>query len=182
MGDMHAVELLLDKNADIGARSHDLLSPLGFAALYGHEPVARTLLEHGAARMMTQPEKMGALYDAFFGGHHAVFGLLMGNNFDGTLHTTASPVHNVVASRDTTALKYLLSVEPDINVKGFGGQTPLHIAVAQNDLSSAELLLDHGADITVTNSMGLTPLSMARRNHDMLEKLISKCPGQINAP
>lgn len=30
--------------------------------------------------------------------------------------------------------------------------------------------------------MGLTPLSMARRNHDMLEKLINKCPGQINAP
>jgi ankyrin repeat protein len=59
---------------------------------------------------------------------------------------------------------------------------PLHIAVAQNDLSSAELLLDHGADITVTNSMGLTPLSMARGNHDMLEKLINKCPGQINAP
>jgi ankyrin repeat protein len=40
MGDTHAVELLLDKNMDIAARSHDLLSPLGFAALYGHEPVA----------------------------------------------------------------------------------------------------------------------------------------------
>jgi ankyrin repeat protein/nucleoside phosphorylase len=182
MGHTHVVELLLDRNADIAARSYDLFSPLGFAAQYGHEPVARVLLERGAARKMTQPEKMRALYDAFFGGHQAVFRLLVENNFDGTRHNPPSPVHTVVASRDTTALKRLLSGEVDINVKGLGGQTPLHIAVAQNDLSSAELLLDHGADVTVTNSMGFTPLSLARRNYEMLQKLIDKRPEQINAP
>ena len=156
MGHAHVVKLLLDKGADIAARSHDLLSPLGSAAMYGHEPVARMLLEHDADGKMTQPEKMRVLYDALFGDHQALCRLLLEKNFDGTLDNTTLPVHTMVASRDTTALKHLLSGEVNINVKGQFGLAPLHIAVAQNDLSCAEMLLDHGTDVTVTNSAGVT--------------------------
>ena len=114
MGHAHVVRLLLDKKADIAARNYDLLSPLGSAATYGHEPVVRMLLEHDADGKMTQPEKMRTLYEA---GNQAVCRLLLEKNFDGTLDNTASPIHTVVASRDTTALKHLLNGEVDINVK-----------------------------------------------------------------
>ena len=112
MGHGHAVKLLLDNNADIAVRSHDLLTPLGFAALSGREQVVRILLERGAARAMTQPEKMKSLYDV---PNQAVVRLLMENNFDGTLHNSTSRIYTVVASGDTIALKHLLTNEVDIN-------------------------------------------------------------------
>ena len=67
-------------------------------------------------------------------------------------------------SRDTRAVRALLSQRVDVNGRAEDGATALLWAAHWNDLEVAELLIRAGADVNAANDLRITPLSLACTN------------------
>ncbi len=70
-------------------------------------------------------------------------------------------------SRDTAAIRALLSKGADANAVGAYGTPALHWVVRVEDRATAGLLLDAGADPNVKSPQGVAPLHLAIANRDL---------------
>jgi hypothetical protein len=68
-GDVDETLRLLPRIDDVNARNRHGMTALMKAAFYGHEPLVRTLLEHGADPNLTRNDRFTALALAAFFGH-----------------------------------------------------------------------------------------------------------------
>jgi ankyrin repeat protein len=113
------------------------LSPDGFPALalacfFGHEEIARYLLDQGA-----DP------------------------NVSATNSFRVRPIHAATARRSEAIVRLLLERGADPNARQQNGYTPLHSAAQNGDGPIIALLLQHGADPTLSDDSGRTPADLA---------------------
>src|SRR5262245_45246836 len=73
----------------------------------------------------------------------------------------AAEIADAARSRNTEALRALVSKRVDVNAAQADGTTALHWAAHWNDLESVSLLLKAGANAKVVNRYGASPLSEA---------------------
>jgi uncharacterized protein len=126
------------------ARSGDGFTPLHFAAFFGHESVARVLLEH-----------------------HADAGVVADNPMK------VMPLHSAAAGRNLAIVRALLEHGAPVNAKQQQGWTALHEAAQQGDQPMVDLLLKYGANPNAKNDDGVTAdqLAQEKGHADLAERL-----------
>jgi uncharacterized protein len=126
------------------ARSGDGFTALHFAAFFGHENVARVLLEH-----------------------HADAGAAADNPMK------VMPLHSAAAGRNLAIVRALLEHGAPVNAKQQQGWTALHAAAQHGDQAMVELLLKYGANPNAKNDDGLTAdqLAQEKGHADLAERL-----------
>ncbi|KAF4451363.1 ankyrin repeat domain-containing protein [Fusarium austroafricanum] len=133
LGRAHMVKSLLDKGADVNARSFHGLTPLIFAIEAENLEIARLLIGKGADVNSQSDEKTN----------------------------TRSAIHVAAQMESPDIILTLLLNGADPKLRTTAGNTPLHLAVESGCASAAALLLFHGASPTVTNEMGASPRTLA---------------------
>lgn len=84
-------------------------------------------------------------------------------------------LHAACVSGDIADVKFLLSLNADINSKGDMGYTPLHYAVEQDHIDVVRILLKSGADIFIKNADGELPYDLALiLGHQKISKLLEE--------
>ena len=138
----HGVE---SEPARVNSFAEDGYPALALAVFFGHEAMARYLLEQGA-----------------------------GVNAAARNPRRATALHAAVARRNARLVGELLAWSADPNATQAGGFTPLDGAAFHGDAEMVELLLAHGADPLKKNEQGKTAADLAReRGHDQLAARLS---------
>lgn len=139
-GNPDAVELLLDRGAEVDARQVREYTPLMFAAAEGHADVIRTLIARGAdpgatTLASTEPERRPA------GGMTALLFAARQGHGD--------------------AARALIEGGADIDQTSADNMSPLLIAVINGHYELASMLLGEGADPSLADDYGRGPLYAA---------------------
>jgi ankyrin repeat protein len=143
-GDRGAVQLLLDRGADVNATDKGGTA-LAAAAYGGHLEVVLLLLERGADVNRRVP---GSRLD-----------------WDGlSLAAALDPAHtrdkSTMAARREVA-ELLIARGADVNATTYGDGTLLHRAAFEGDLPGVNFLISHGAVLSARDGSGSTPLHRA---------------------
>ncbi len=152
-GKIHKLKALLDKGADINARSnnHDYgyNTPLVNAVENGDIKIVDFLIKHGAD-INAEGNVLNALGCASWNGHKEI-------------------------------VELLIKKGADVNFKNFGGFTPLHDA-ARSEVEITEVLLKHGADPNIKSTNKSTALILAAEEGNLpVVKLLVENGADINA-
>ncbi len=157
-GHRNVAEYLLNRGADIEARTEGGLTPLHTAAWEGHRDVADCLLSHGANIEALLDEGTPLDCAAAF-GHEEVARLLLAKGAKAGIHaaSTLGMVNQVqeLLAQDPTLVGAL---EPRRRRRL---RTPLHMAAGAGQVPVAKTLVAHGADVNGAIYLGETPLHMA---------------------
>jgi uncharacterized protein len=116
----------------LNAFSPDGFQALGLAAFFGHEAVARFLLDRGAE-----------VNTASRNGQQVM------------------PLHSAVASQQLEIARWLIERGADVNARQADDFTPLQGAANNGQMAMVELLLAHGADKTARSTNGKTAADIA---------------------
>jgi ankyrin repeat protein len=155
-GDLDTIRFLIERGADVKARTRS-----GYTALYGaavwpeSAPIVALLLEHGA-NPNEQVETSGSASDLF----------------------TAAMAAAVRGDADSVEL--LLASGADANAQGGDfARTALLGAATSGSRQTVRLLLAKGANVNARDGLGNTPLRWARRRADTeVAKLLEEAGGQ----
>lgn len=129
------VKNLLDKGADVNARSFRKLTPLIFATEARNLEIVKLLVEKGADANLQTDQKT----------------------------TERSALHVAATIESPDFVLTLLVNGADPKLVNTTGNTPLHLAVRSGCASAAALLLFHGASPTVKNENGKSPLDLVEK-------------------
>ena len=119
-GYIEDVKQAIAEGADVNAKDgyrpvHKLgLTPLNFAAMFGHTEIAELLIDKGADAN-AKDEKFGL-----------------------------TPLHNAAESGRKEIAELLISKGADVNAKDTGGETPLDRAIKSKQTETVDLLRKHG--------------------------------------
>jgi uncharacterized protein len=113
--------------------SKDGFTALHLAAFFGHEDVAKFLVEQGSDVNAISTNAM-----------------------------RVTPLHSAVAHNHLEISKLLVSGGADVNAKQEGLFTPLHGAAQNGNLEISEMLVSKGADINARTNDGKTPLDLTQ--------------------
>jgi ankyrin repeat protein len=105
----------------------------------------------------------------------AIGGLLLLLSARPVAAVVGTELADAAESRDTAAIRSLLTQRPDVNAPQGDGMTALHWAVRWDDVALAELLLEASADANRSTELGVTPLWMAAQlgNPRMVSALLA---------
>ena len=180
--DPEVITLLLDKGADLEARSSYDRTPLHWAALSNAEPaIIARLLAHGANVNAREVSDWTPLHSAARAetDNPAVIALLLEHGADIMARGSygATPLHNAADAYHPKpmAIALLLDRGAVIDATDGDGWTPLHRAAATGalraygdyadaDFSDAALLLAHGANPAARTADGETACDLANRH------------------
>ncbi|WP_170109680.1 ankyrin repeat domain-containing protein [Melghirimyces profundicolus] len=143
VGDVHAVKENLEKDFELlDVHSEDGWTALHLASFFGHQKVARLLLDQGAEVNVLSKNAMKNL-----------------------------PLHAALAGQRTEIAKMLIDANSDISVQDSAGWSPLHHAAAHGADEIVDILLERGANPKLKNNSGETPLILAeKKGHKSLAK------------
>lgn len=162
-GDLHLVQLLLLKGANIEALDKSKQTPLNLAAKQGFAEVVSALVEVGANVDNADEDGWTALRSAAWGGHLAVVSVLLSagasvNNADVDQRTALRAA--AWGGHEEIVIK-LLENNADVNKADNEGRTALIAAAYMGHTEIVEDLLDYKADIDHEDCDGRTALSVA---------------------
>ena len=176
-GKLEKAEALIKAHPDLvfSHASYGSMTPLQFAAQYGHKDVAELLLANKAEVEAKSYGDWSPLLNAVFGGHKDMVELLLAHKANVNYQESAgrSPLHVAAENGYTAIAELLLANKVHVNAKNRDGMTPLHVAVALGHKDFVELLLANKADINAKDLKGKTALAFAilHDNKDMAELL-----------
>lgn len=174
------LERLIDAGADLNTPSNGLETPLMVACRADNLPAVRALLHRGADIGRRDQRLWTSLFFAAASGASADLLHTLaasGASIDETANQGTTPLMVALESpKGAAALKPLLELGADPNLRNMATVTPLMMAAANDDPEAVALLLDYKADPTQGTWDGLTPLMVAARRSqraELLEALVS---------
>lgn len=168
LGDLDAVDKLLDLGLPIDAVDAQGADALLRAAGCGHAALVARLLERGAVCSHAAPTGATPLSAAVTARRHEVVATLLARGVpaDSRLPTGGTPLMIAAALGFPEIIDRLLRAGAQPNVSDERGTSALHAAAqfafrsSETDVArrSIELLLEHGAAVNAVNAVGQTPL------------------------
>ena len=154
-GDRAAVQLLLQKKADVNAPQADGATALQWAAYRDDLELADLLIAAGANPKIPNREGATAMQLASLRGSAAMMEKLLNAGADVNERGVNGETPLMFAARNGSlqALNLLLKRGADVNAKeSLRGTTALMWAVEQKHTDAVKLLIEHGADVSVASS------------------------------
>ena len=154
-GDRAAVQLLIQKKADVNAPQADGATAIEWAAYRDDLELADLLIAAGANPKIPNREGATAMQLASLHGSAAMMDKLLKAGVDVNEHGIHGETPLMFASRNGNldALNLLLKRGADVNAKeSLRGTTALMWAVEQKHTDAVKLLIAHGADVSVASS------------------------------
>lgn len=150
---------------NLSIRFDDGQTPLHFAAIFGHESIAKYLLENNADTKAQDSSGATPLHEAVRYGNVAIAKLLLdaGANVNAKDNLGKTPVMLAVPKDKVQEIySLLISYRADLSIKDMYGDTVLHTAAMMNiDENVLSMLVGAGAEIDAKNKEGVTPLEIA---------------------
>jgi len=182
-GQMHVVEFLISKGADVNAKDNrGGETPLFYAGDVGWKNVVELLIAKGADVNARGMRRSSALTSAAWVGHTDVAELLIAKGADVNARDDLGyiPLHPAARNGLVEIVEMLISKGSDVNAKTGWGETPLHSATLGKELPGVmplysatrdgkirvvQILIANGADVNVIDKkFGHTPLQSAQKN------------------
>uniref|UniRef100_UPI001EAF17B7 ankyrin-2-like n=1 Tax=Oncorhynchus gorbuscha TaxID=8017 RepID=UPI001EAF17B7 len=162
-GNTNMVALLLDRGAQIDAKTRDGLTPLHCAARSGHDPAIELLLERGAPILARTKNGLSPLHMSAQGDHVECVKHLLQHKapVDDVTLDYLTALHVAAHCGHYRVTKLLLDKRANPNVRALNGFTPLHIACKKNRVKVMELLVKYGASVQAVTESGLTPIHVS---------------------
>jgi ankyrin repeat protein len=150
-GHCEAVNMLLDKGADVNAQGGDYGNALQAASSRGHEVVVKILLDKGADVNAKGGHFGNALQVASAGGHEAVVKMLLDKGADVNAqsgHFGTNALQAASSRGHEAVVKMLLDKGADVNAKGGHYGNALFAALAGRHRAVMKMLVSWGARIS----------------------------------
>ena len=164
-GKRDEVDTLLGKGVDVNGKYswRSRSTALHKAAEWGHEDIARILIDNGAEVNAGNACKGTPLHVAAGNGRKDVAGILIGsgaevNAGDDDKYT---PLHLAAANGHKDIAGILVDSGAEVNAEDERKSTPLHEAAEWGHKDVAHLLVLAGADTTARDKQGRTPVDFA---------------------
>eukprot|EP00287_Rhodomonas_sp_CCMP768_P032000 CAMPEP_0202849540 /NCGR_PEP_ID=MMETSP1389-20130828/81037_1 /ASSEMBLY_ACC=CAM_ASM_000865 /TAXON_ID=302021 /ORGANISM="Rhodomonas sp., Strain CCMP768" /LENGTH=295 /DNA_ID=CAMNT_0049527565 /DNA_START=12 /DNA_END=899 /DNA_ORIENTATION=+ len=177
-GESPIVRLLLDHGAavNIQAAGKDELTPLMFAASWGHTEVVSSLLAVQADPNLASVNGDSALIFAASGSHLLITRKLLNAraNVNHQAQGTETALLMAAAKGNNEIVAELIEHDADVNLKSKGGVSALHFCAREGHRESAQSILAASADIDAQlHDNGWTPLmEAAHQGHLDLVKVL----------
>jgi ankyrin repeat protein len=186
--DADKMKLLIDRGANVNARSETKYSALMVAAQYGTHstPAIRLLLAHGADASQSQGQPLfnaDPLFLAAYGGNAEVLPDLLkaGASLNGEMRligtSSTDPISGAVRHGYLDVAETLVRLGAPVD-RTDARITPLVKAVLGDQVAMAKFLIEKGADVNHVDGNGMTPLLYAASidfgSPAMIDMLLSK--------
>lgn len=158
-GKLEKAKALLKANPDL-VFSHDSygeLTPLQFAAQYGHKDVAELLLANHAEVEAKSYGGWTPLLNAVFGGHRELVELLLKSKAQVNYQENGgrSALHVAAENSYTDIAALLLANGADVNARSREGYTPLHVAAVRGAKDLLDLLVANKAEYGIQDAAAI---------------------------
>lgn len=178
----------LAQNVPVDCVAKNFQTPMMWAVLRGHVPVARILL--AAKASLTAKDSLGATALMIAVQHKSYPSILLlmhrGRHIPAQLlaegdKNGCTAAHWAAYKGDLTALKLLHYFKADLQVLDTAKMLPLHRAVCASQFSVVEFLVEQKCDPQARNHEGKSCLDIAGEKHDLqmqslLKRLVQKTP------
>ena len=177
-GKAMAVQLMMEKGANIAALDEDGNDPMNLAAANGHASIVQMLWDKGADPRTTNKLGYPALLSAALKGHDKVISVLLERGVD--IETTDkdgnTTLMSAVMDGYTKIVELVLDKGADIEAKNKIGRTALMLGTLLGDVKMTELLIKRGADLEARDTEGNTALLLAggKEHVEVIELLLMK--------
>lgn len=156
-----AVQILIDKGANINTGDERDFTPLHHACSYGYVDTTQVLLKAGAnPDIATLSDGITPFHLAIKHGHHELVEILLESGVKINAHDSKALLL-ACENGHTLCTEILLAHNADPNIRDFENITPLHKAAENGHLKCIELLINAGADIDARDNENSTPLHKA---------------------
>jgi ankyrin repeat protein len=183
-GNKDVAQLLIDKEADINAKSNINETPLHVAAKYGNSGVAKLLIDKDA-NVNTVEATFTPLHYAAEKGYSDIAKLLIDNdaNINAVdINDNYTPLHLAAENGNKDVVELLINNDDNINITNKYGQTPLHLAIPknwekykvfENKKIIIEKLKEKNANLTAKTKSNETPLYKAKQELNIINTELS---------
>lgn len=160
------VRFLIEKGADIEARSPNNGTPLICAAEGNHEAVVELLLQNGANVKAGDDFGWKPLHRVIMNrGGESVAQMLLthGADINARCVYQKTPLHHAIERRNDCMVSFLLAAGADYEARDVAERTPLHTAIESRLETMVHILLEAGADAEAKDKGGHDALAAANR-------------------
>ena len=160
------VRFLIERGANIEARSPNNGTPLICAAEGKHEAIVEALLKEGANANAGDDFGWTPLHRVTVTSHgEGVAQMLLthGADINSRCNYRKTPLHHAIEKGNDSMLSFLLAAGAEIEARDIAERTPLHTAIESRLENMVHLLLEAGADADAKDSAGRDALGAA--NH-----------------
>ena len=179
-----AVQLLLDRGADVAAENVEGVTALYWAANNGHATIIEQLLKSGANCRPKDKVGWTPLHRAAFNGHTEVTRILLDSKSDveAADSTKWTALMRAATTGNMEITRLLLSKSANVKVRDMEGCTPLHHAAANGHTQIVKLHLEHGSDLEAKDNESWNVLHHAAwHGHEKTMRYVLKKGAELNS-